>query len=182
MRARRLQSIAEISPDHASLVLKEIDLCQRRLNYQGTTLSSNKEIKSRWATMLHKSIDGAPLSESSKVRQQHLWITDGSTFLTGGCNSFESTNHILQICHRTNADRICRYNNIVSYIASTYKKEGRTVYTQPHIRTTKELQKPDLTISTNNTAYVIDAQIINDQYKLGTAHDNKARKYKHLTN
>lgn len=136
MRARRLKNIAEISPAHASLVQQEINLCLRRLNDKSTTLSSSKEIKNRWATLLYKSIDGAPFSESSKVPQQHLWIKDGSTslsgrdyvnlcklrinampsrsrcargrptkdsFCIGGCNAVESTNHILQICYRTNA-------------------------------------------------------------------------------
>lgn len=55
------------------------------------------------------------------------------------------------------------------------------MYTEPHIRTVQELHKPDLIISTNNTSYVVDAQVINDRYNLNTAHDFKTRKYKHLT-
>ncbi|KAL0098700.1 hypothetical protein PUN28_020656 [Cardiocondyla obscurior] len=40
-------------------------------------------IASRWAQLLHKSVDGMGLKASSKVAHQHQWLADGSKLLTG---------------------------------------------------------------------------------------------------
>ncbi|GLV38594.1 hypothetical protein CBL_08587 [Carabus blaptoides fortunei] len=68
-----------------------------------------------------------------------------------------------------------------SYIAKTNRQKGLLVIEEPHIQSPSGLNKPDLIIVKDDGAYVIDSQIINDQYDLDRAHNNKARKYKHIS-
>ncbi|GLV38109.1 hypothetical protein CBL_10076 [Carabus blaptoides fortunei] len=83
MRRRRLLHLAETSPEIARQVQEEIDICSRRLDDHGIPIKTRDDVKKRWATLLHKSVDGASLAPSSKVPQQHRWVTDGSRFLSG---------------------------------------------------------------------------------------------------
>lgn len=210
MRLRRLKRIADISPQYASLVLGEIDKCNKRLHEQGVSLTDAAGIKRMWASKLHESVDGKALAPSSKVPQQHRWITEATHFLSGrdfvnlsklrinalpskarcargrppkdrfcraGCNEIESVNHILQRCPRTHAPRVKRHDHIVKMIAKTNRDIGREVWEEPRLNTEAGLLKPDLVINSDNTAHVLDVQVINDQYSLQAAHQQKARKY-----
>ncbi|CAL7932985.1 unnamed protein product, partial [Xylocopa violacea] len=97
-----------------------------------------------------------------------------------GCNQMETTNHILQKCHRTHAARIERHNAIVAYIKRGLGKSCQTVDEEPTFTTTDGIRKPDLIAKRDNKAIVIDAQIISENYDLAMAHRNKVDYYRCL--
>ncbi|GLV38107.1 hypothetical protein CBL_10074 [Carabus blaptoides fortunei] len=92
--------------------------------------------------------------------------------------------HGVQIKNKSEVNRrwaklLHQHNAMTSYIAKTNRQKGLLVIEEPHIQSPSGLNKPDLIIVKDDGAYVIDSQIINDQYNLDRAHNNKARKYKH---
>ncbi|GLV46632.1 hypothetical protein CBL_20907, partial [Carabus blaptoides fortunei] len=188
--------------------------CSTRLTDQGQKITTPSDISKRWASKLHESVDGAPLKLSNKVPQQHKWVTEPTTFLSGadyvnlckirinalpsrsrcsrgrpakdrfcggGCNAVETTNHILQVCHRTHGQRINRHNCISKHLAKNLTTKGLSVLEEPRLQGPNGINKPDIIASTADTAHVIDVQITNDQYCLARAHRNKAAKYKAIT-
>lgn len=98
----------------------------------------------------------------------------------GGWNAVETLNHILQACHRTHGVRIRRHNTVTKYIARNCRTNGHKVMEEPIIKTQNGNHKPDLIITTKDTAFIIDAQIIGDHNDLRRAHRNKINKYKSI--
>ena len=94
-----------------------------------------------------------------------------------GCDQPETLSHVLQVCHRTQAARIRRHDAVTKYVAQRLRDHGGNVFHEPRITTREGLRKPDLLAVKDHLAIVVDAQIINDQFCLRTAHDNKTRKY-----
>ena len=64
-------------------LVKEIGQCRQRFMKNGSTYNTQEEIKKRWATILHQSIDGSSLKNSHQVTGQHQWVTDGTSLLSG---------------------------------------------------------------------------------------------------
>ena len=63
---------------------KEIGQCRQRLAEIGSTYTTQeKEIKKRWAAILHQSIDGSSLKNSHQASGQHQWVADGISLLLG---------------------------------------------------------------------------------------------------
>ena len=46
---------------------KEIGQCRQRLTENGSTYTTQEEIKKRWAATLHQSVDGSSLNNSHQV-------------------------------------------------------------------------------------------------------------------
>ncbi|GLV61330.1 hypothetical protein CBL_21153, partial [Carabus blaptoides fortunei] len=59
MWRRRLLHLADTSPEVARHVQEEIDICSRRLDDHGIHIKTRDDVKKRWATLLHKSVDDA---------------------------------------------------------------------------------------------------------------------------
>lgn len=61
----------------------EINRATRRLMDGEVTLDTKLKLEARWSRLLYASFDGRGLRESGRVPQQHIWITEGSRFLSG---------------------------------------------------------------------------------------------------
>lgn len=81
MRLSRLRKIA--AHNNSNFLQDEIKLTSSRLEEKDQVLRTSKEVSRRWAALLHQMIDGKCLEESSKVPKQHLWVGDGTRFLSG---------------------------------------------------------------------------------------------------
>ncbi|KAK2577953.1 hypothetical protein KPH14_000752 [Odynerus spinipes] len=82
MRLQRLKSYTNevaVSP----YLTQEMGRAQRRLREGTVDIDTTAKLEQRWANLLHASVDGQALKESSKVPQQHQWITDGTRLLSG---------------------------------------------------------------------------------------------------
>ncbi|KAL0098716.1 hypothetical protein PUN28_020672 [Cardiocondyla obscurior] len=190
----------------------EIKQCENRLKDNQQNIKTSADIYKRWAEQLYTKVDGIGLKESSQVPQQHVWIQEGTRFLTGkdflqscklrinalptksrtsrgrpkerlcraGCNRPETLNHVLQQCHRTHGPRIKRHNAIITYIERGLRRQEYEVSNEPEIHTKAGLRKPDLIAKRGITAILIDAQVVNDQTDLNSAHKQKSELYKDL--
>ena len=74
---RRMENITD------PYLAKEIGQCRQRLTENGSTYTTQEEIKKRWAAILHQSIDGSSLKNSHQVTGQHQCVTDGTSLLSG---------------------------------------------------------------------------------------------------
>lgn len=97
-----------------------------------------------------------------------------------GCNKIETLNHVLQQCHRTHGIRIKRHDNLVAYVARGLEVAEYQVSVEPKLQTAAGIRKPDIVARRGVLGLVIDAQVINDQYDLDTAHENKIEYYKDI--
>lgn len=82
-RKERLEAMSKKDKEPGSFLTQEIQKSKRRLKDANQDLRNVVEIERRWARILHNSIDGKALQDSSKVPHQNRWITDGTRFLTG---------------------------------------------------------------------------------------------------
>lgn len=97
----------------------------------------------------------------------------------GGCNCAETLSHVLQKCHRTHGPRIRRHNALSTYVARALRVGGYLVFEEPEIHSERGLCKPDLLAKLGSTVLVVDAQVVNDQIDLDTAHRTKSNLYRH---
>lgn len=95
----------------------------------------------------------------------------------GGCLVPETTNHILQKCHRTHGSRVERHDSVVKFLKRSLDGKGWVTNLEPHLLTSSGLRKPDLVAIKDNDAVVIDAQIVTDGYNTNVMHQTKVRKY-----
>lgn len=178
----------------------------------GTEITSSVDVSKRWAQQLYARVDGVGLKESGKIPQQHMWIQEGTRFLSRrdflqscklrinaiptrsrttrgrllerqcrtGCGWPETLDHVLQKCHRTHGPRIKRHNAVAAYVARALSRQEYTVAEEPEIRTTLGLRKPDIVAKLGQTVLVIDAQVVNDQMDLDTAHRMKSSIYENI--
>lgn len=61
----------------------EIKRCNNRLLDNGLSISTSSALRKRWSQILYSKVDGVGLKESAKVPQQHIWVQDGTRFLSG---------------------------------------------------------------------------------------------------
>ena len=120
----------------------------------------------------HKVRIGALPTRARTTRGRH-----GDRSCRAGCIVPETNNHVLQICPRTHGVRIARHNSILSYIGRNLRRQGFTVYDEPHITTSEGLRKPDIIAIMGNLGLVIDAQVAGEQSDLERARTLKIQKY-----
>lgn len=98
-----------------------------------------------------------------------------------GCQSPETLDHILQKCWSSHALRIRRHDNLCNYIARNLDNKGYSCHLEErHTLPSGQVLKPDITAYSENDILIIDAQVINDQFPLQEAHENKIKKYEPL--
>ncbi|KAG8177084.1 hypothetical protein JTE90_015736 [Oedothorax gibbosus] len=97
-----------------------------------------------------------------------------------GCNRNESLAHILQGFPRTHGHRINCHNAIASYLCRGLELRNFTVHQEPRFSSSIGTLKPDLVALKNNTAYIIDAQVVSDSEPQRRAHLRKLDKYSEL--
>ncbi|GLV46634.1 hypothetical protein CBL_20909, partial [Carabus blaptoides fortunei] len=117
--------------------------------------------------------DDVVLFAATKTGLQRL--LDIATTSLEACNAVETTNHILQVCHRTHGQRINRHNCISKHLAKNLTTKGLSVLEEPRLQGPNGINKPDIIASTADTAHVIDVQITNDQYCLARATGTRLR-------
>lgn len=97
-----------------------------------------------------------------------------------GCNAAETLNHVLQRCHRTHGARVSRHDAVTAYVSKTLSSRGYEVSVEPRIQSAIGVRKPDIVAKLGVTAIVVDAQVVNDQFDLDTAHRRKKDYYKDI--
>lgn len=95
----------------------------------------------------------------------------------GGCGVSETVNHVLQVCHRTHAERISRHNSVVNYVSRTAVRQGYDVSIEPIIETPEGSKKPDIVAIKDNRAIILDAQVVTDARDLEVANSRKKNLY-----
>ncbi|KAK2574877.1 hypothetical protein KPH14_013020 [Odynerus spinipes] len=101
-------------------------------------------------------------------------------YCRAGCQASETTNHIVQQCHRTHGARIARHDAITAYIERSLGQRGYTTFRESRFETREHgLQKPDIVAVLETKALVIDSQIVTDGWSLDEAHTRKISKYNH---
>lgn len=76
--------------------------------------------------------------------------------------------------------RIKRHDNLVNYLQKIIQDRNHTVHKEPIFKVNNTKLKPDLVIYNPERTVLLDVQIVNDQFPLSTAHQNKVRKYECL--
>jgi len=94
-----------------------------------------------------------------------------------GCAQPETLNHILQNCFATHNARIIRHNKIVDYIKRGATQRNFEVCVEPSFQLPTGNLKPDLLLTKDKIQIIADVQIVNDQFPLTTANNNKIAKY-----
>lgn len=125
-----------------------------------------------YINLIHLRINALPSKSRTTRGRQRL-----DRECRAGCGVPETTNHIVQGCHRTHAARLKRHNAVAAYITRGLITRGYTVEEEPNIRTESGLYKPDLVVSKDQRAIVIDALVSTDGVELDQAHLGKVRKY-----
>lgn len=152
----------------------------------GAGLKGSGEVigQHRWISENTKFLSGRDFINSLKLRINALPTRSRTSrgrqrdrSCRAGCHAVETSNHILQICHRTHGMRIKRHDAVVNYLKRNLIKQGYTVESEPHFNTSQGLRKPDLVASVGHTSIVIDAQVVGDQTDLGKADRDKVAYY-----
>lgn len=95
----------------------------------------------------------------------------------GGCLEPESLGHITQKCHRTHHERIRRHDVMVRYLANRLRGAGWAVKEEPHYRTPDGTRVPDLVLTREGQAVILDVQVVGTRIPLSRAHEVKCAKY-----
>ena len=97
---------------------------------------------------------------SAKVRRNcgHTRNTN-DVFYRGRCGDPESLSHIINNCQLTHDIRCKRHNATVQLIAKKLCQRKTNFVCEPHIPLPTSFCKPDLILTKNNTAYVLDFSI-----------------------
>ena len=155
----------------------------------GKALKGSREVphQHQWVTDGNHFLSGRDFVNSAKLRINALPTKSRSNrgriadrLCRAGCNEVGTLNHILQRCHRTHAARVARHNAVVAYLKRALQKKAETVDEEPHFQTPEGLRKPDLVAKVDETALVIDAQVVGEQVDRETAHQKKVSYYSGL--
>ena len=123
---------------------------------------------------MHKlRINAVPL----KVRTARGRIKDRQC--RAGCLDAETLHHVLQICHRTHAPRIKRHDACIDYVCKHIEK-GLKTNREPTFKTPNRVLKPDVIFVKDQTAIVLDAQVVGDNAEFDKSHQDNITKYKVL--
>lgn len=83
---------------------------------------------------------------------------------------------MVQKCFATHGLRIKRHNALVHYLIRSLNNRGFSTHLEPSFKINEATLKPDIVAYSPDKVFVIDAQVINDQYNLDEAHENKINK------
>lgn len=153
----------------------------------GGPLRSSAEVKGQhgWIGEPTRFLSGRDFVNCNKVRINALPTSSrtsrgrpGDRSCRAGCGLPETSNHIIQVCHRTNKLRIKRHNAVANYITRSLEGKGYLVEQEPTFSTAEGNRKPDVVATLGKTTLVIDAQVVNDQMNLEEANQNKINYYK----
>lgn len=81
------------------------------------------------------------------------------TWCRGGCRRTETAQHVIQECHRTHGVRVRRHDRVVDILGEELRKRGR-LFREQEIQTVRGLRKPDLILVKDDTAHVLDVQVV----------------------
>ena len=70
-----------------------------------------------------------------------------------------------------------RHNAVTKVVAQRLRNHGYLVIEEPRLKTKEGLRKPDILASKDDRVLIVDAQVVNEQFDLRTAHRNKVRYY-----
>lgn len=73
-----------------------------------------------------------------------------------------------------------RHDAIVSFVSRLLEVQGYDVSVEPRIKSDRGLRKPDIVAKLGVTAFVLDAQVVNDQISLDDAHRRKIDYYQDI--
>lgn len=177
-----LDSREKITKRWASVLMASVD-------GRGLRMSRKVPQQHNWITDGSRLLSGRDFVNSVKLRINALPTRSrtarGRTAdrsCRGGCNAVETLNHILQQCHRTHKSRIARHDAVTSYVKRALDKRHSKVEEEPHFISTVGLRKPDLIAIDEDSALVVDAQVVSEHIDLDIAHATKADKYRELEN
>lgn len=94
-----------------------------------------------------------------------------------GCSCTETAAHVIQSCFRTHGGRIKRHDAVCKTLADHLRARKMSVRTEPHLRTSLGLKKPDLLVERNGRGFIVDAQIVSGALSLDDSHRQKVEKY-----
>ena len=151
----------------------------------GLREASHHKQAHRWIREPSKLLTGRDFINCIKIRINALPSKSRTTrgrstmdrMCRGGCGVPETTNHIIQQCHRTHAIRVDRHNSVASYIKHQLNNRGYITAEEPRMQTADGLRKPDLVACLGRKVVVVDAQVVTDSYSLDEAHRRKANYY-----
>lgn len=173
------------------LLLKPSDIRRKwarqlyeRVDGVGLRESARVPQQHAWVHEGTRLLSGRDFLQSCKLRINALPTKSRTTrgrpherLCRAGCRGPETLNHVLQQCHRTHHTRIKRHNAVASYVARGLRRQEYEVEEEPRIQTDQGLRKPDIAAKQGRTLLLIDAQVVNDQIDLDTAHRNKVSYY-----
>ncbi|CAK1602358.1 unnamed protein product [Parnassius mnemosyne] len=76
-----------------------------------------------------------------------------------GCVVRETTAHTIQQCWRTHGGRIMRHDRVVKLVADAMASDQWSVVTEPHVKTSKGLRKPDIVAAKGGVGVIVDVQV-----------------------
>lgn len=178
-----------IFPDQVERMWKEN--LQERVDGVGLSESGKVPWAHRWVCEPTRLLNGADFIDAIRLRYNCLpsrsRTTRGRNMVSrtcrGGCiKQSETTNHIIQRCPRTHGQRIKRHDKVVNYMERSLCQKGYNVLKEKRISTPVGIKIPDLIATKNNTAVIIDVQIVTDcGPPLDDLHDTKRRKYDQIS-
>lgn len=122
---------------------------------------------------VHVHINALPSRvRNSRGRRDHMPVC-----CRAGCESSETTAHIIQQCWRTHGGRIRRHDAVTEYVAKALERKKWTVVREPHVNTNVGLRKPDLVCSRQGRVVVLDTQVVTGARPLDRSHREKVGKY-----
>ena len=140
-----------------------------------------------WVTDGTSLMRGGAYIKAIKIRG-NLWVTrarasrgrgDGAPLCDAGCHARETLSHMLQSCSRTHDSRVQRHDRINLFLKERFEACGCQVLLEPNIPTPAGVKKPDLVVSTGQTAVVLDTTVIADVGVgcMSSAYDKKVEYY-----
>lgn len=93
----------------------------------------------------------------------------------GGCRKTETAHHVVQECHRTHGVRVQRHDRIVNILGEELGRKYEVLPGQEFL-TARGKRKPDLILLKDDTAYVVDVQVVGN-VDLNASHERKVGKY-----
>lgn len=127
---------------------------------------------------MHLRINSVPSRDRTTRGRKHQ--ANVATRCRAGCPVPETTYHCIQRCFRTKAMRMDRHNRVVDLLEAELQHRGFAVTKEKRVVGAEgDYSRPDLIAVRDNTAYIVDAQVVMGQ-NVELAHENKARKYRDL--
>lgn len=101
----------------------------------------------------------------------------------GGCGVPETTYHAIQVCHRSKGTRMNRHNRVVDIMGDALHRNGYNITKERRLPsstlTTGRRRQPDLIAVKDDTAIVMDAQVVYG-YDVDASHIAKEWRYRGL--